>query len=408
MNHVFANHQEHPYLLFLGAYRHNEVDQSHPLWELIEKAKEENKPLVEIRLKPLEPRHSHEMVSYILDSPLPETKALADFINSFSEGNPLFMLFMGEDRQLCWDIEKIRRSSMPTTIAALFSSKIQKLPRELIENLEYCACMGNSFSPAELSAIGETTLAKTFDILKPALSQGLLVEHKGQLQFIHDKVQEAVLAYIPEDRRRKIHWQLGNFLLETARGALSEPEKLDNLFTIVSHFNLGKEEDLDRDTAYVLSDLNYHAGNKALNSLATEAANECFSNSRKLLPADRWEEKHYRSTFRIFQKAAKTKLMCGNYSESKKLLNTLLQNARTDLDKAECLAEQTTSLSSIGNFIKAIETANKGLAYLGKSIPEDPEEANQRCRELMADIAARDIDIFEPASLLKTRYKRCS
>lgn len=100
--------------------------------------------------------------------------------------------------------------------------------------------------------------------------------------------------------------------------------------------------------------------------------------------------------------------MCGNYSESKKLLNTLLQNARTDLDKAECLAEQTTSLSSIGNFIKAIETANKGLAYLGKSIPEDPEEANQRCRELMADIAARDIDIFEPASLLKTRYKRCS
>ena len=84
-----------------------------------------------------------------------------------------------------------------------------------------------------------------------------------------------------------------------------------------------------------------------------------------------------------------------NYSTSEALLNTLLEHAKTDLDKAECLAEQTTSLSSIGNFKKAIETANKGLAYFGKSIPDDPDEADRKRKELMQDIVSQGTGIFQ-------------
>ncbi len=87
--------------------------------------------------------------------------------------------------------------------------------------------------------------------------------------------------------------------------------------------------------------------------------------------------------------------MCGNYENSEKLLAQLLDHAKTDLDKAECLAEQTTSLSSIGNFIKAVETANKGLAYFGKAIPDSPEEADSRRKELMTQIASKNVDVWE-------------
>lgn len=38
------------------------------------------------------------------------------------------------------------------------------------------------------------------------------MEHKNQLQFIHDKVQEAALSAIPAARRRGIHWQIGSHL----------------------------------------------------------------------------------------------------------------------------------------------------------------------------------------------------
>lgn len=404
---ILANYMDHPYLFFLGAYRHNEVDSSHPLSKLIQSAKKGGQPLKEIRLGPLKPEHCHEMVSCILDSPLAQTKVLSDFICPLSEGNPLFvseslsylynedLLFLDEDRQWRWDLERIRQSSMPTTVVALFSSKIQKLPVDLITLLEYCACMGNTFSPADLASIMKSTLMDTFEMLKPALGQELLIESKHQLQFIHDKVQEAVLADIPEQRRRRIHWQVGNYFLAAVSEDFADIEKLDNLFTVVSHLNLGREKSLDAKTAYLLSDLNYYAGNKALDSLAMEAANDYFNLSAELLPVDCWEDGHYERTFRIYQKAAKTELMCGNHVNSEKLLKYLLDHAKTDLDKAACLAEQTTTLSSIGNFIGAIETANRGLAYFGKSIPDSPDEAEKRRQELMAEISSKDADVWK-------------
>jgi predicted ATPase/signal transduction histidine kinase/tRNA A-37 threonylcarbamoyl transferase component Bud32 len=403
---VFDNYKDHPYLFLLGAYRHNEVDSSHPLLKIIRKVKKNKQPLKEIRLGPLTKEYSHEMVSYILDSPLKKTETLSDFISTLSEGNPLFvseslfylhsehLLYLDENREWRWDMEKIRRSKMPTTVVSLFSSKIEKLQPDLIDLLEYCACIGNTFSPAELSFIREISLMETYQILKPALGQGLLIENKNQLQFIHDKVQEATLSAIPPEKRRHIHWEVGKHLLFSA-SEVEDMEILENLFTIVSHLNLGKEDDIDSYTAYLLSNINYHAGNKALDSLATEAANEYFNESKKLLPDDCWQEEHYKRTFRIFKKAAKTELMCGNYRESEKLLHQLLEHAQSDLDKAECLAEQTTSLSSIGNFIKAIETANQGLEYFDKAIPEDPLEADYKRKEIMDEIALEDIDVWD-------------
>ena len=402
---IFANYKEHPYLFLLGAYRHTEVDSSHPLTKLIQNLKKNTHPLKEIRLEPLEAKHCHEMVSYILDSPLSQTEALANFITGLTEGNPLFvseslsylhnedLIFLDETRQWRWDLDKIRKSNMPTTVVALFSSKVQKLPHESIDLLEYCACMGNLFTPNEVALVRGIALLDTFEILKPALGQGLLIEMKDQLQFVHDRVQEAVLSAIKPERRRKIHWDVGNLLL-SAVPKETDLEKLDNLFTIASHLNLGKEETLDKETAYMLSNINYHAGNKALDSLAAEAANEYFRQCLNLCQDACWDIR-YERTFKIYQKLAKTELMCGRYEKSEKLLNQLLSNAKTDLDKAEALAEQTTSLSSIGNFIKAIETANRGLAFFGKSIPEDPELAEKKREQLMNEIKSEHTKVCD-------------
>ncbi len=393
---IFANYKEHPYLFLIGAYRHNEVDSSHPLARLIQRVKENAQPLQEIRLAPLKPDHCHEMVSYLLDSPLSQTKALADFITELTEGNPLFvsemlsylhnedLLILGENRQWQWDMDKIRESDMPSSVVALFSSKVQKLPSDTIALLEYCAYMGNLFTPDEVALIREITLLDVFEKLKPALGQGLLIEKKGQLQFVHDRVQEAILSVVKSERRRQIHWQIGFHLLSAIPEGV-DLEELDSLFTMAVHLNLGRKSALDKETACRLSDINYHAGNKALKSLAIEAADEYFEQSLDLLPDD-CSDVQYNRTFKIFQKLAKTRLMCGKYESSEKLLNQLLDHAKTDSDKAEALAEQTTSLSSIGNFIKAIETANRGLAFFGKSIPDDPELAEKEREQLMNEI----------------------
>lgn len=408
LDNVFANYTEYRYLFLLGAYRHNEVSPSHPLTKLIGDIKENKRPLQETRLGPLEPQHCHEMVSYILDSSLSQTEELSVFIAKLSEGNPLFvseilsflhnenLLFLDKERNWKWDLEKIRNSNMPSTVVALFSSKVQKLPAPTIELLEYCACMGNRFSPTEISLVKEIPLLDTFETLKSALAQGLLMESKDDFQFVHDRVQEAVLSAIDAEKRRRIHWEVGNHLYSRIpKGAdIERVDSMFNLFAITAHLNLGRPEALDPKLAYQLSDINYHAGNKAMEALAMDAANEYFKLARELLLGDCWETQ-YESTFKIYQKAAKTELICGNYENSEKLLNQLLDHSKADLDKAEALAEQTTSLSSIGNFIKAIETANRGLAYFNKSIPDDPKEAENKREQLMKEIESKNIDVWQ-------------
>lgn len=408
---VFENYQEHPYLFLLGAYRHNEVDSSHALVKMIQGIQERRGPLKEIRLGPILEEHTHEMVSYILDAPLEQTQTLAQFISKLTEGNPLFvseslsflynenlLYFKEASNEFSWNMDKIRESNMPSTVVALFTSKVKKLPAPTIDLLEYCACMGNLFTPEEVARVREISLLDTFEVLKPALGQGLLIENKDQLQFVHDKVQEAALSSIDKARRQKIHWEIGHHL-HAAIPRDVPLEQLENLFTITSHLNIATRlleesgQRLEAEMAALISHLNYSAGNSALNSLATEAANEYFTRSLALLPENAWTTQ-YERTFRVYQKLAKTELMVGKYESSEKLLNQLLESAQSDLDKAEALAEQTTSLSSIGNFIKAIATANRGLAFIGKDIPEDASVAKARCEQLMEAIHKDNVDVW--------------
>ncbi|MEY4616680.1 MAG: hypothetical protein RJB66_1640 [Pseudomonadota bacterium] len=411
LTNVFANFKEHPYLFLLGAYRHNEVDSSHALVKMVNGIQESRGPLKEIRLGPILDEHTHEMVSYILDAPIDQTQTLAQFISKLTEGNPLFvseslsflynenlLYFKEASNEFSWNMDKIRGSNMPSTVVALFTSKVKKLPTPTIDLLEYCACMGNLFTPDEVAHVREISLLDTFEVLKPALGQGLLIENKDQLQFVHDKVQEAALSNIDRERRQKIHWEIGHHLYESIPKDFPL-EKLENIFTVTSHLNIatqlmeeagGKPEP---SVASLISHLNYSAGNSALNSLATEAANDYFKRSLALLPDKAWTTQ-YEKTFRVFQKLAKTELMVGNYESSERLLDQLLDYSQSDLDKTEALAEQTTSLSSIGNFIKAIATANRGLAFIGKEIPEDPETARSRCEQLMNQIHKDHGDVW--------------
>jgi signal transduction histidine kinase len=405
LDHVFAGAADYPYLYFIGAYRHNEVDSAHPLIRLLRAIQERRQPMKEIRIGPLDVSHCHEMVAYILDLSLEETALLSAFIADLTEGNPLFvseslswlhgqeLLHFGEDGQWRWDMEKIHASNMPPTVVELFGAKVKKLPQETLDVLVFCACMGNRFTAEDIALILELELLALFERLKPVLSQGLLMESKSELQFVHDRVQEAVLRLLDTEQRRAIHWRIGHHLLQ-AVPAGSNLGKQDNLFTITAHLNLGRPEHLDQEAACRLVAINHKAGDKALEALATQAANEYFRTAVALLPEDCWKS-NYQMAFQIHQKLAKTELMCGRYDRSESLIDTLIARAASDLDRAEALAEQTTSLSSIGNFIKAIEAANRGLAYFGKAIPEDAGEARARMGQLMEEIHAGGRDVWD-------------
>ncbi len=276
---------------------------------------------------------------------------------------------------------------MPTTVVELFSSKVRTLPKATLHILNYCACMGNRFTASEIAMIQDIPLDQLFESLKPVLTLGMLLENKSDLQFVHDRVQEAVLRQVDERVRPGIHWRIGNRLLNDI-AEHADPEAQENLFSIVMHLNQGRPSVMEDNMTYRLVRLNFHAGNKALDALAGDAAYDFFLNAHNTLPVDCWENA-YELTYRIYQRLAKTNLMRARFEDSETLINQLIEHAISDFDKAEALAEQTTSLSSFGNFNKAIETANRGLAYFDKSIPIDSKQAQLQTQALMAEIEAQ-------------------
>lgn len=404
LQHLFANTEDHPHLFFIGAYRHNEVNESHPLVFLLRAIKDRGQKPQELRIGSLNKQACHEMVAYILDLPLQQTEYLSIFLAELTEGNPLFvseslswlngeeLLIFSEQGQWEWDMEKIRDSKMPTTVVDMFGIKVQRLELETLEIVKICACMGNRFAAEDIALIHDINLQTLFERLKPVLTLGLFIESKTEFQFVHDRVQEAVLRLLSSELRRQIHWKVGWHLLGD-KCLDAELEKQDKLFTIAAHLNLGCPDDICSEDILKLAHINLYAGNKALNALATQAANEYYGDGLKLLSEQAWVD-HYKLMYRLHQKLAKTELMCGRYEASETLLNELLQRAVDDLDRAEALADQTTSLSSIGDFIKAIETANRGLAYFDKEIPEDNELARQRMQTLMQSIDAEYSDVW--------------
>ncbi|PPD25455.1 MAG: phytochrome sensor protein, partial [Methylomonas sp.] len=399
LNNLLRMPDEHPYLLLIGAYRHNEVDSAHPLVKLLKRLDDSGVTMTTLQLGALSEDDSHEMVAYILDSPMATTRRLAYFIAQLTEGNPLFiseslawlhtegLLGKDGDGHWHWDMQRIRNARMPSSVVDLFSAKVRKLPTSTLTVLDHCACLGNQFGSERLGLILGLRIEQLFEQLKPVLSLGLLLENKNELQFVHDRVQEAVLKQIAPDLRTAMHWRIGEKLLAAA-GDIGQIDDLDDLFSIVAHLNLGAPTTLATTTAYCLAQINFHAGNKALDALASDAANDFFQKAHAYLPDGSWQHS-YELSFRIYQKLAKTNLMCGRYEQSEALLEQLLQHAANDLDKAEALADQTTSLSSFGNFNQAIATANRGLAYFDKAIPDDAEVARQRLQNLMTVIDQR-------------------
>ena len=400
LQNLFTNHPEHPFLFLIGAYRHNEIDSSHPLSKLIRYAHENNDPLAEIRLTALTDANCHEMVAYILDSSLEKTANLAEFITHLTEGSPLFvseslawlynenLLYTDNQQHWHWNMSHIHDTQIPASVVELFSTKVRKLPPQTQRILDHCACMGNRFPAEDLAWVLSMRIDQLFEGLKPVLNLGLLLENKSDLQFVHDRVQEAVLQPIDTQTRSTIHWQIGNRLLEAVPQGMSL-DTVGNLFTIATHLNQGRPSKRDPTLSYRLVDINFHAGNKSLAALACYAAKDFFQQAHDYLPEDCWDQA-YGLSFRIYLLLAKTCLMCGCYEESEALLNRLIAHAVSDLDKAEALAEQTTSLSSFGNFNMAIETANRGLAYFGKSIPADSAQAEQKMKTLLTQIDAYD------------------
>ena len=108
---------------------------------------------------------------------------------------------------------------------------------------------------------------------------------RGSYRFLHDRVQEAAYALVPESQRGREHLRIGRLLV-----AHTPPEKREEtIFEIVNQLNRGATLMTSPDEREQLSRLNLIAGKRAKASAAYAAALKYFVSGAALLPDNAWE-----------------------------------------------------------------------------------------------------------------------
>ncbi len=306
--------REIPALFLMGAFRSNEVDAGHLLTRTLGKLAVAGVELRRVTLGPLALPDLTQLIRDTLRGELPTAEPLAQLVLAKTGGNPFFVIqflktlkdegFLRFDyAQGRWTYELSAIAAAPLTdnVIDLMTRKLQRLSPKAQRVLSLAACIGNQFDLPTLALVSEQTPEAVANDLHEAIKEGLLLpavsERELQTEdhlkfpvsnfqaysFLHDRVQQAAYALIPQARKRPVHLAVGRLLLQ-------QPDLLDQkLFDIVHHLNLGSEllsEETERDA---LARLNLSAGQKARSATAYEAALGYLQAGQSLLTDRHWQ-----------------------------------------------------------------------------------------------------------------------
>lgn len=390
------------YLLFLGAYRDNEVSATHPLRLTLAELNQAQVTINSITLSPLALPDLNQLVAETLHCQLNAARPLAELIQGKTDGNPFFvneflkslytddlLTFNYQYGHWQWQLEQIQAQQITDNVVELMANKVQKLPAATVNLLKLAACLGNQFDLARIAIVAEQPAWQVATALQAALIDGLIVplnetyrlmeleivglaeQVVAVYKFAHDRIQQAVYSLIPPTARQAVHWQLGQLLLQH-----TSPQTLEqNLFEITNQLNQGYQQ-IEQDTERTqLAQLNLQAGKKARLSAAYNAAFEYLNQGLKLLPPNSWQQE-YQLTLALFIETAEAAHLIGHFEDMEALLETILATSHHLIDKAKAYEIRIRAYTARTHFLAAVTTGLQVLELLGIPFPKQPLPAD--------------------------------
>ena len=395
------------YLLFIGAYRDNEVFPAHPLMSTLDKVVGAGTTTNTITLQPLSSASLNRLVAETLNCDETLAQPLTQLVAQKTGGNPFFatqfLKALHQDGLIRFDVRvghwhcdlvRVREAALTNDVVEFMALQLQKLPAATQEILQLAACIGNQFDLATLAIILEKSEAEAADRLWKALQEGFILPqsevYKFYLsdddrdvneervsanldrvgyRFLHDRVQQAAYFTILEAQKQRTHLRIGQLLFD----GLSPQERSERIFDLVNQLNLGRAEIANDEEKQKLARLNLQAGKKAKLSAAYKAAlNYCTIGIRLLSPTS-WET-DYEITYKLYRYSSEAAYLSGDFEGAEALYAQAVDRARTPLDKAVIYRVQMTQYQLQGRNREAIEIQRKSLKLLGDEIPREPED----------------------------------
>ena len=419
-----AQDPERKPLLFLGAYRDNEVEADHRLTIGIEVIKKTGQPVQIIPLKPLNPEDISQLLVHTCHCRPEEANPLAELLMRKTGGNPFFVSqfltvlsekeligYSPEEKRWIWELAAIEFLAVTDNVVELLIDRLHRFSSETRKLLSLAACIGNTFDLESLELISGAGNGELDENLLPALETGLILgfsrapepdnptagasAESGSYKFLHDRVQQAAYALIAQKEKQPVHLQIGQTLLKQYA-----PEKGEALlFDIVHHLNLARRVKGKWKERLHLAELNLEAGRQARAASAFEQALEYFTIGLDLLGAAAWK-RQYPLALSLHEAATEMSWLCGRFELMEKLAGAVKDNARADLDLANVYHCRIQAYTTRGELKKAMETGAEILYKLGCKLSHlSPGQWQQTLVQIKPSLAGKsvaDVMRFEP------------
>lgn len=402
------------YLLVVGTYRDELVDESHPLPQTVADIRASGAPIREISLVSLSVDDVQEFVIDTLHCEPDRARPLAELLVQKTDGNPFFVIeFMKSlhaqqliafrERRWDWELDELESQEITENVAELLANQLRQLPADVRALLPQAACIGSTFQLQILAPLADRSSVEVARCLDIAARTGLIIPldsaHEqvalgvtdsahASYRFAHERVHQAAYELYPFPRRRVEHVRIGYLMAQQ----MPFDEHSECVFDLLNQLNFGLGLIDDADERDQLAQFNLLACRKAKASAAFESAAGYARAGIQFLDDGCWSVQ-YALTRELYLEAAEVAYLIGHHTTMEEYAATLLANTSVLLDRVRMQEIQVLGLMAQVRMQDALELGLSALNALGAMFPQQPtsEDIGRYMADLEDTLAGRSM-----------------
>ncbi len=356
-------------ILFIGTYRPEDIDDGHPLKELISHLTREHL-LEKIELERLKKIYIRKISQRMIGrSDIPDP--FIDVLHETTDGNPLFIRecvkYMLEEGEIDVGSDRYPTGKGEVNIPDIVEDVIERRIRNLEDQdakklLQLGAVIGDTIPFELLNSCIDMDVLELLDKVEKLMKYGLWYElpEEETFSFSHGLIQKGVHESIPDNLRKSLH--------------LHVAEKIERVYRDENHrywSDLGFHYEQGGKFKRAI-DCYINAGDKATDLYAHEDAVDMYEKALRLMDKIGSKEDERAS---IIEKIGDTCKVLGEYEKSLEYYDLLLKIQEPDISPS-VYRKMAYIMIEMGNFEGSLSQTEKGLEI----VEPDSEEM---CRLLL-------------------------
>jgi len=417
------NDEEINQLLFILSYRDNEVDEIHPLNNLLSNENVNDNKQTTIQILPLSHDAIHDFISNLLNKNKEKVIPFTKLVIEKTAGNPFFviefikslieknLLYKNEHNEWDWQLAKLNTLTITDNVVDLMTQRLARLSLLSRDILHCAACIGNTIEVDLLTSVLQIKYEVLEEELRAIVADGYVLafsSHRNdelitELKFSHDKIQQAAYQLASSTSVDLIHYRIACHYLtlhyQTSSSQtmakntnesmvdsknvivteslnevggcvekISVNSKYEGVFDYIEHMNASSHCFIEVLQQPLLVECNQIAGQKALEANAYLNSLHYFNMAERFLNEDHWSSQ-YQISFSIGLSKTMVFYLTQEYHKVNDFFLQLTEQANNVIDLAKIYKIQILSLIAQNDMQAAFALGNNILHEMNIDLP---------------------------------------